>query len=120
MVNSREHLQAPLFSAGLQPIECLPDGIRTLDGDEPIGSERSGSDARERGEGDGVNAFHGCSERYDFPVWGLTFDMSGGPKGAKRHSERPLDGRVSRHGGEPQVRARGVKEQALPRTMDCV
>ena len=25
---------------------------------------------------------------------GLTFDMSGGPKGAKRPLERPLDGRV--------------------------
>ena len=26
--------------------------------------------------------------------WDLTFDMSGGPKGAKRPLERPLDGRV--------------------------
>ena len=26
--------------------------------------------------------------------WGLTFDMSGGPKGAKRPLERPLDGMV--------------------------
>jgi len=28
----------------------------------------------------------------------LTFDMSGGPKGAKRPLERPLDGGVRRHG----------------------
>ena len=28
---------------------------------------------------------------------GLTFDMSGGPKGAKRPLERPLDGGVRRH-----------------------
>ena len=28
--------------------------------------------------------------------WGLTFDMSGGPKGAKRPLERPLDGGVRR------------------------
>ena len=27
-------------------------------------------------------------------LWGLTFDMSGGPKGAKRPLERPLDGGV--------------------------
>ena len=27
----------------------------------------------------------------------LTFDMSGGPKGAKRPLERPLDGGVRRH-----------------------
>ncbi len=27
----------------------------------------------------------------------LTFDMSGGPKGAQRPLERPLDGGVSRH-----------------------
>ncbi len=30
-------------------------------------------------------------------LWGLTFDMSGRPKGAKRPLERPLDGRVRRH-----------------------
>ena len=30
-------------------------------------------------------------------IWGLTFDMSGGPKGAKRPLERPLDGGVRRH-----------------------
>jgi hypothetical protein len=29
--------------------------------------------------------------------WGLTFDMSGGPKGAKRPLERPIDGRVRPH-----------------------
>jgi hypothetical protein len=29
--------------------------------------------------------------------WGLTFDMSGGPKGAKQALERPLDGGVGRH-----------------------
>ena len=29
--------------------------------------------------------------------WGLTFDMSGGPKGAKRPLERPLDGGVRCH-----------------------
>ena len=29
--------------------------------------------------------------------WGLTFDMSGGPKAAKRPLERPLDGGVRRH-----------------------
>src|SRR5450432_4277593 len=29
--------------------------------------------------------------------WGLTFDMSGGPRGAKRPLERPLDGGVRRH-----------------------
>src|SRR3982750_3006809 len=40
----------------------------------------------------------------------LTFDMSGGPRGAKRPLERPLDGRVSRHvfpevlGGAPVPR----------------
>jgi len=28
---------------------------------------------------------------------GLTFDMSGGPKGAKRPLGRPLDGGVRRH-----------------------
>jgi hypothetical protein len=27
-------------------------------------------------------------------IWALTFDMSGGPTGAKRPLERPLDGRV--------------------------
>src|ERR1019366_8996581 len=30
-------------------------------------------------------------------LWGLTFDMSGGPKGAQRPLERPLDGGVRRH-----------------------
>ena len=30
-------------------------------------------------------------------LWGLTFDMSGGPKGAKRPLERPLDGGVRPH-----------------------
>ena len=30
-------------------------------------------------------------------LWGLTFDMSGGTKGAKRPLGRPLDGGVSRH-----------------------
>ena len=29
--------------------------------------------------------------------WGPTFDMSGGPKGAKRPLGRPLDGGVRRH-----------------------
>gem|GEM_PF-6928792 len=32
--------------------------------------------------------------------WGLTFDMSGGPKGAKRPLERPLDGGVRRRPAE--------------------
>jgi hypothetical protein len=31
--------------------------------------------------------------------WGLTFDMSGGPKGAKRPLGRPLDGGVRFHCG---------------------
>ena len=31
--------------------------------------------------------------------WALTFDMSGGPKGAKRPLRRPLDEGVSSHGG---------------------
>ena len=33
----------------------------------------------------------------------LTFDMSGGPKGAKRPLERPLDGRVRHHWRQPDV-----------------
>ena len=31
------------------------------------------------------------------PLWGLTFDMSGGAKGAKRPLGRPLDGGVRPH-----------------------
>ena len=36
-------------------------------------------------------------------IGGLTFDMSGGPKGAERPLARPLDGGVRRHG----LRGRG-------------
>ncbi len=48
----------------------------------------------------------GCIERGEegIDVRGLcclTFDMSGGPKGAKRPLERPLDGRVRRHARGP-------------------
>ncbi len=32
-------------------------------------------------------------------LWGLTFDMSGGAKGAKRPLGRPLDGGVRPHPG---------------------
>src|SRR5450432_1011907 len=41
--------------------------------------------------------------------WGPTFDMSGGPKGAKRPLGRPLDGGVRRHAALPaaQRRSRG-------------
>jgi len=39
-----------------------------------------------------VDSSVGC----DCMVWGLTFDMSGGPKGAKQPLERPLDGGVRR------------------------
>ena len=39
-----------------------------------------------------------CSEvAKQMGLRGLTFDMSGGPKGAKRPLERPLDGGVRRH-----------------------
>ena len=42
-----------------------------------------------------------------------TFDMSGGPKGAKRPLERPLDGRVRRrclHGSQLDSLLRGLTE----------
>jgi hypothetical protein len=38
----------------------------------------------------------GIVELHGVRSWGLTFDMSGGPKGAKRPLERPLDGGVRR------------------------
>src|SRR5690349_12201747 len=36
--------------------------------------------------------------------WGLTFDMSGGAKGAKRPLRRPLDGAVRLHASEAGVK----------------
>ena len=36
-------------------------------------------------------------------TWGLTFDMSGGPRGAKRPLARPLDGVVRRHASEART-----------------
>src|SRR5580765_2579421 len=38
-----------------------------------------------------------CSKSVASAMWCLTFDMSGGPKGAKRPLGRPLDGGVRRH-----------------------
>ena len=54
-------------------------------------------------------------------LWGLTLDMSGGPKGAKRPLERPLDGGVRPRGprndscssSEPAMDVRFAEKELL-------
>src|SRR5450755_3615610 len=53
--------------------------------------------------------------RWRLMAWlllGLTFDMSGGPKGAKRPLERPLDGGVRPHCSQSERRWREVRSPA--------
>ena len=44
---------------------------------------------------------------------GLTFDMSGGPKGAKRPLERPLDGGVRRRAHDSSASGNCKELQAI-------
>src|SRR4051812_39000582 len=50
---------------------------------------------------------------------GATFDTSGGPKGAKRPLERPLDGRVSRHSHSDSGQYTGSQTCRAMGAMDC-
>ena len=45
----------------------------------------------------GASLDHSAARTTSLTNWGPTFDMSGGPKGAKRPLGRPLDGGVRRH-----------------------
>jgi hypothetical protein len=62
------------------------DGPRQLAGEEP--SAKGDHHPCAEGQLRQVSASARCHK------WGLTFDMSGGPKGAERPLERPLDGGV--------------------------
>ena len=55
-------------------------------------SENTNSRAHEGSTAAGLD--HSATRTSCLTTWGLTFDMSGGPKGAKRPLERPLDGGV--------------------------
>ena len=63
----------------------------TTEREEEMRTAKAKDHERSGGDEQGGEAWHAWLS------WGLTFDMSGGAKGAKRPLGRPLDGGVRRH-----------------------
>ena len=58
----------------------------------PLATRSENANLRAPEERTGAGLDHSATRTSCLTNWGPTFDMSGGPKGAKRPLERPLDG----------------------------
>ena len=85
---------------GAEPEQCWPGSARATRASElqPVAVRVRGTERTGQLIGSGARCDseqEACSEVAKQVHWrGLTFDMSGGPKGAKRPLARPLDGGV--------------------------